>query len=100
MILREAEAPLYNPSEINGIIPADTRVPFDVREVIARIVDGSRFNEFKKLYGTTLVTGLFFSLIIIIIIIIIIILISFLFLCSIYTHITTIYDDDDMMMMG
>lgn len=49
--------PLYDPSEIYGIVPNDTRKPYDVREVIARIVDGSEFDEFKKLYGATLVTG-------------------------------------------
>lgn len=54
---RESVEPLYSPSEIPGIIPADTRLPFDVREIIARIVDGSRFSEFKKHYGETLVTG-------------------------------------------
>ena len=52
-----AEEPLYDPAELYGIIPADTRKPYDVREVIARIVDGSRFDEFKARYGTTLVTG-------------------------------------------
>jgi 3-methylcrotonyl-CoA carboxylase beta subunit len=51
------QAPLYDPEEIYGVIPADTRTPYDVREVIARLVDGSEFDEFKKLYGTTLVTG-------------------------------------------
>jgi 3-methylcrotonyl-CoA carboxylase beta subunit len=51
------EEPLYDAREIYGIIPADPRQPYDVREVIARLVDGSRFDEFKKLYGTTLVTG-------------------------------------------
>ena len=51
------EAPAYDPEEIYGIIPADTRKPFDVREVIARMVDGSRFDEFKARYGSTLVTG-------------------------------------------
>jgi len=55
--LREPRAPLYDPEEIYGVIPADARQPYDVREVIARIVDGSEFDEFKKLYGTTLVTG-------------------------------------------
>ncbi|MDA5192572.1 carboxyl transferase domain-containing protein [Govanella unica] len=55
--VREPRAPLYDPSEIYGVIPKDTRVPYDVREVIARLVDGSEFDEFKKLYGTTLVTG-------------------------------------------
>ena len=49
--------PKYDPAELGGIIPTDTRAPFDVREVIARIVDGSEFDEFKKLYGETLVTG-------------------------------------------
>ena len=49
--------PLYEASEIHGIIPDDVRMPYDVREVIARIVDGSEFDEFKKLYATTLVTG-------------------------------------------
>jgi 3-methylcrotonyl-CoA carboxylase beta subunit len=51
------EAPLYDPEEIYGIIPADTRHPYDVREIIARVVDGSRFDEFKARYGSTLVTG-------------------------------------------
>jgi len=51
-------APLYPAEEIYGILPKDsTRVPFDVREIIARIVDGSNFHEFKKRYGTTLVCG-------------------------------------------
>jgi len=49
--------PLYPPEELYGIIPGSTREPVDVREYIARIVDGSEFNEFKKEYGTTLVTG-------------------------------------------
>src|SRR5262249_9026981 len=49
--------PLYLPDELYGIIPADPRRPFDVREIIARLVDGSEFHEFKALYGTTLVTG-------------------------------------------
>lgn len=51
------EAPLYDEREIYGIIPADTRKPYDVREVIARVVDGSRLDEFKQRYGSTLVTG-------------------------------------------
>jgi 3-methylcrotonyl-CoA carboxylase beta subunit len=50
-------APLYDPSEIYGILPKDVRQPYDVREVIARIVDGSELDEFKKLYGTSLVCG-------------------------------------------
>ncbi|APV51243.1 methylcrotonoyl-CoA carboxylase [Betaproteobacteria bacterium GR16-43] len=49
--------PLYSGDELYGIIPKDPRHPFDVREVIARLVDGSEFHEFKALYGTTLVTG-------------------------------------------
>jgi 3-methylcrotonyl-CoA carboxylase beta subunit len=55
--LREPRAPLFDPAEIHGIVPADTRTPYDVREVIARIVDGSELDEFKANYGTTLVTG-------------------------------------------
>ncbi|WP_420410255.1 carboxyl transferase domain-containing protein [Hoeflea sp.] len=51
------EEPLYDPAEIAGIIPADTRQPYDIREVIARIVDGSRFDEFKARYGTSIVCG-------------------------------------------
>jgi len=55
---REAtEDPYYDPAELYGIIPKDTRTPYDCREVIARLVDGSRFHEFKQRYGTTLVTG-------------------------------------------
>ena len=57
LALREPVAPAYDPQELNGIIPADTRKPYDVREVIARIVDGSSFDEFKARFGTTLVTG-------------------------------------------
>jgi 3-methylcrotonyl-CoA carboxylase beta subunit len=49
--------PLYEAKELNGIIPSDPRKPFDIREIIARIVDGSEFDEFKALYGTTLVCG-------------------------------------------
>jgi 3-methylcrotonyl-CoA carboxylase beta subunit/propionyl-CoA carboxylase len=51
------EDPRYDPAEIYGIVNADIRKPYDVREIIARIVDGSRFDEFKARYGTTLVTG-------------------------------------------
>ncbi len=54
---RPVEAPLYPADELLGIASADIRVPFDVREVIARLVDGSRFEEFKARYGPTLVTG-------------------------------------------
>jgi len=50
-------APEYAAEELYGVIPVDTRKPFDVREIIARIVDGSAFDEFKARYGTTLVTG-------------------------------------------
>ncbi len=53
----EVKAPLYKTEEIYGIIPRDTRKPFDVREIISRLVDGSEFQEFKERYGTTLVTG-------------------------------------------
>jgi 3-methylcrotonyl-CoA carboxylase beta subunit len=55
--LHEPAEPLYPPEELYGVIPTDTRKPFDVREVIARIVDGSEFDEFKARYGTTLVCG-------------------------------------------
>src|SRR6056297_4147360 len=51
------EAPAYEPDEILGILPPDTRQPYDVREVIARLVDGSRLDEFKRRFGETLVTG-------------------------------------------
>jgi acetyl-CoA carboxylase carboxyltransferase component len=51
------EEPAYDPKEIYGIVNADVRKPYDVREVIARMVDGSRFDEFKQRYATTLVTG-------------------------------------------
>lgn len=52
-----AEEPLYDAEELAGIVPEDLKVPFDPREVIARVADGSRFDEFKPLYGTSLVTG-------------------------------------------
>ena len=55
--LQAPEPPRYDPDELYGLVPADFRIAYDVREVIARIVDGSRFDEFKKLYGPTLVTG-------------------------------------------
>ena len=51
------EEPQYDPDELLGIIPVDPRRPFDIHEVIARVVDGSRFDDFKRDYGTTLVTG-------------------------------------------
>lgn len=53
----EFDEPLYPAASLYGIVPSDTRKPYDVREVIARLVDGSRFDEFKPRYGTTLVTG-------------------------------------------
>ena len=55
--LETPEPPAYDPEELYGVIPPDVRAPYDVREVIARIVDGSKFDEFKALYGTTLVCG-------------------------------------------
>ncbi len=55
--LREPREPLYDPAELYGAIPQSTRTPFDVREVIARIVDASEFDEFKSRYGATLVCG-------------------------------------------
>jgi 3-methylcrotonyl-CoA carboxylase beta subunit len=55
--LGTSEPPLFDPDEILGIVPADPRTPYDVREIIARIVDGSRFDEFKARFGTTLVCG-------------------------------------------
>jgi len=53
----EAEPPYYDPEELYGIIPGDIKVQFDMREIIARIVDGSRFHEYQPAYGTTLVCG-------------------------------------------
>lgn len=53
----EIEEPIYGASEIGGLMPADPRSPYDARELIARLVDGSRFHEFKEEYGSTLVTG-------------------------------------------
>ena len=52
-----ADDPIYDPEELLGIVNENLRVPFDMREVMARVVDGSRFEEFKPLYGPTLVTG-------------------------------------------
>lgn len=51
------EDPAYDPEEILGVVPADLRTPYDIREVIARTVDGSRFDEFKSRFGETIVTG-------------------------------------------
>lgn len=53
----EGRAPDADPAELYGVVPTDLNTPYDVREVIARLVDGSKFHEFKKSYGTTLVTG-------------------------------------------
>ncbi|GLR88363.1 methylcrotonoyl-CoA carboxylase [Bradyrhizobium iriomotense] len=55
--MRPPRDPLFAAEEIYGVVPVDGRKPFDVRDIIARIVDGSEFDEFKKLYGTTLVCG-------------------------------------------
>ncbi|MGW2920094.1 carboxyl transferase domain-containing protein [Streptomyces angustmyceticus] len=55
--VRTVEEPKADPAGLYGVVPADSRTPYDVREVIARLVDGSRFAEFKAEYGTTLVTG-------------------------------------------
>jgi 3-methylcrotonyl-CoA carboxylase beta subunit len=55
--LATPEEPLYDPAEIYGAVPVDTRKPLEVREILARLVDGSRLDEFKARYGTTLVTG-------------------------------------------
>ncbi|HEX6921424.1 MAG TPA: carboxyl transferase domain-containing protein [Actinomycetes bacterium] len=52
-----AQEPVVDPDELYGVVPTDPRIPYDVREVIARVVDGSRFHEFKHEYGSTLVTG-------------------------------------------
>src|SRR5476651_1298936 len=55
--MREPRAPLFAAEEIYGVVPVDGRKPFDVRDIIARVVDGSEFDEFKKLYGATLICG-------------------------------------------
>jgi len=57
LTLQKPTPPLYDARELYGIVPTDLRQPYDVREVIARVVDGSEFDEFKQNYGTTLVTG-------------------------------------------
>ncbi|SEN48813.1 3-methylcrotonyl-CoA carboxylase beta subunit [Gemmobacter aquatilis] len=54
---QSVEDPAYDPEEILGVVPGDLRTPYDIREVIARVVDGSRFDEFKPRFGETLVTG-------------------------------------------
>ncbi len=55
--LQEPREPLYPSEELYGVVPTDTRIPYDVREIIARLVDASEFDEFKALYGPTLVCG-------------------------------------------
>ncbi|HZZ83672.1 MAG TPA: carboxyl transferase domain-containing protein [Anaeromyxobacteraceae bacterium] len=55
--LRPSADPLHDPADLRGVVPTDPRKPYDVREIIARIVDGSELDEFKSLYGTTLVCG-------------------------------------------
>ena len=55
--MREPRPPRYDAAELHGIVPSDTRKPYDVREIVARIVDDPEFDEFKARYGTTLVTG-------------------------------------------
>src|SRR5207253_1928520 len=55
--MREPREPMFPAEEIYGVVSADGRKPFDVHDIIARLVDGSEFDEFKKLYGTTLVCG-------------------------------------------
>ncbi|MDA1309322.1 MAG: methylcrotonoyl-CoA carboxylase, partial [Proteobacteria bacterium] len=55
--MRTPVEPLYDPAEIHGVVPVDPRIPYDAREVIARIVDGSELDEFKALYGPTLICG-------------------------------------------
>ncbi|HMM08561.1 MAG TPA: carboxyl transferase domain-containing protein [Paracoccus solventivorans] len=57
VVWQSPEPPAYDPEEILGVVPADLRTPYDIREVIARIVDGSRFDEFKPRFGETVVTG-------------------------------------------
>lgn len=54
---QESEEPLYDAEELLGVVPGDLKTPYDIREVIARVVDGSKFDEFKPRYGETLVTG-------------------------------------------
>lgn len=55
--ITEIKPPKYDPSELHGVVPGDLKTPYDVREVIARVVDDSEFDEFKALFGTTLVCG-------------------------------------------
>ena len=55
--ITEPQEPIYDINELNGLVPADAKEPYDAREIITRLVDGSEFHEFKKLYGETLVCG-------------------------------------------
>lgn len=57
VVRKESAEPAFEPEELLGVMPKDPRVPFDIREILSRIVDGSEFHEFKKLYGTTIVCG-------------------------------------------
>ncbi|NCN95358.1 MAG: methylcrotonoyl-CoA carboxylase [Bdellovibrionales bacterium] len=57
MAMKPIKEPVHSPEEIYGVLPSDTKTPFDIREIILRIVDGSEFHEFKEKYGTTLVCG-------------------------------------------
>ncbi|MEL7487648.1 MAG: carboxyl transferase domain-containing protein, partial [Pseudomonadota bacterium] len=57
LVIAEPEPPLYPAEDLYGVVETDARKPYDAREIIARLVDGSRFDEFKALYGSTLVTG-------------------------------------------
>jgi 3-methylcrotonyl-CoA carboxylase beta subunit len=57
LALQAPEPPLYDPDEILGVVPAELKTPYDIREVIARVVDGSRLDEFKPRYGTSIVCG-------------------------------------------
>ncbi len=57
LALKPSQAPKYATTELHGVVPTDTRKPYDVREIIARVVDGSEFDEFKSRYGATLVCG-------------------------------------------
>ena len=52
-----ADEPVHDPEHLLGIIPRDLKIPMDMREVLARILDGSRFDEYKQVYGTSMVTG-------------------------------------------
>ena len=57
MSVKEPEDPIYSPEELYEIIPEDSKLPYDVKEIIARLVDGSKFHEFKSNYGKTIVCG-------------------------------------------